>query len=399
MIKVIGVGGGGCNAVTYMFDQGIEGCSFIVCNTDSQALEKSSVPVKIQLGRGLGAGTDPTVGRKAAIESQEEIERVVFDEGTQMLFITAGMGGGTGTGAAPVIAQMAKKKGILTVGVVTVPFENEGNESLSKAIDGIQEMERNVDSLLIIKNQNIINFYGDLLLQDAFPKSNEVLMTAVKAIIEIITKHGYINVDFNDVSKMMKDSGCALMGSGIGTGTNRIADAVKQAFSSPLLNDYDLNSARDILLNVTVGLNEEGVSARQYAEINDEIKKYSSSANRFKQGLIYETDPAFGDKIRITAIVTGLQFSDILGPAEDLGNYIMIDKDYKYVPHESEEGEISIPGTYLPRTKIGFNTKENVRKFNFSEDEIPELIVSPIDDRSVLEKEPAIRRSSRKIKK
>ena len=394
MIKVIGVGGGGCNAVTYMYDKQVQGCSFIVCNTDAAALQSSTVPVKIQMGQGLGAGTDPSEGRKAALESQDEIARVALDNGTQMLFITAGMGGGTGTGAAPVIAKMAKDRGILTVAVVTIPFDNEGNESLSKAIDGIHELEKNVDSLLIIKNQNILKFYGDLLLQDAFPKSNEVLATAVKGITEIISRPGYINVDFKDIKTMMRNSGCALMGSGSGTGKTRIEDAVSEAFHSPLLNDYDLKSAKNILLNVTVGLNENGVLASQYENINEEIKKFTGSTNRFKQGLIYETDPEFGDRVNITAIVTGLQFVDIIGPSEDLGNYIIIDKDFEYTkPDMSNEDGISLPDYTGQRTKIGYNTKENCRSFHFNEGEKPILIVKSGDDMSRLENEPAIRRA------
>ena len=186
IIKVIGVGGGGCNAVNYMYNQRIEGCTFIVCNTDAQALNSCDVPVKIQLGEGLGAGCNPTEGRNAALNSQDEIAEKVINSNTDMLFITAGMGGGTGTGAAPVIAAMAKKKGILTVGVVTIPFKREGNESMSKAIDGINELEKNVDSLIIINNEKIYKEYGDLLIQDACPKADEVLATAVRGITEII---------------------------------------------------------------------------------------------------------------------------------------------------------------------------------------------------------------------
>ena len=203
LIKVIGVGGGGCNAVDYMYRQNIQGCTFIVCNTDAQALNDCEVPIKIQLGTGLGAGCNPTEGRNAALNSQDEIAAKVIDNGTEMLFITAGMGGGTGTGAAPVIAAMAKKKGILTVGVVTIPFRNEGGEAMSKAIDGISELEKNVDSLLIINNEKLYEFYGDMLIQDAFPKADEVLATAVRGITEIIEKKGMKNVDFNDVKKMM----------------------------------------------------------------------------------------------------------------------------------------------------------------------------------------------------
>jgi len=400
MIKVIGVGGGGCNAVTYMYNERIEGCSFIVCNTDAAALHSSNVPVKIQMGKGLGAGTDPSEGRKAALESQDEIAATVLDNGTEMLFVTAGMGGGTGTGAAPVIAKMAKDRGILTVGVVTVPFDNEGNESLSKAIDGIHELEKNVDSLLIIKNQNILKFYGDLLLQDAFPKSNEVLATAVKGIIEIIGKPGYINVDFKDVKTMMRSSGCALMGSGSGTGEHRIEDAVREAFSSPLLNDYDLKSAKNILLNVTVGRNEQGISAKQYEMINEEIKKYTGKANRFKQGLIYDDDPEFGDRVNITAIVVGLQFTDIMGPGEDLGNYIYITDNFVYnrAAVESEEG-ISLPESASQRVKIGFSTKENTRTFHFEGRPKPVLCVGVGEEKSRLENEAAIRRAVRTAEK
>ena len=400
MIKVIGVGGGGCNAVTYMYNERIEGCSFIVCNTDAAALQSSNVPVKIQMGKGLGAGTDPSEGRKAALESQDEIAETVLDNGTEMLFVTAGMGGGTGTGAAPVIAKMAKDRGILTVGVVTVPFDNEGNESVSKAIDGIHELEKNVDSLLIIKNQNILKYYGDLLLQDAFPKSNEVLATAVKGIIEIIGKPGYINVDFKDVKTMMRNSGCALMGSGSGTGDHRIEDAVREAFSSPLLNDYDLKSAKNILLNVTVGRNEQGISAKQYEMINEEIKKYTGNANRFKQGLIYNDDPEFGDRVNITAIVVGLQFTDIMGPNEDLGNYIYLPDDFVYnkAAIESEEG-ISLPESASQRVKIGFSTKENTRTFHFEGRPKPVLCIGAGEEKSRLENEAAIRRAVRTAEK
>ena len=301
IIKVLGVGGGGCNAVNYMYNQKIKGCTFIVCNTDSQALSKCDVPVKIQLGEGLGAGTNPREGRNAALGSQEIIEATVLTPKTQMLFITAGMGGGTGTGAAPVIAALAREKNILTVGVVTIPFRTQGAETMQKALEGINELEKNVDSLLIIDNEKLLDEYGDLLLQEAFPKADEVLATAVRGITEIIQKKGYMNVDFRDVRNMMKDSGYALMGCGVGTGEDRIETAVAGAVKSPLLNNYDLTTAKEFLVNITVGNNEKGLTTSQYKKVNELIKLHTGKANNFKSGLVFDDDPEFGDKVLIHA--------------------------------------------------------------------------------------------------
>jgi len=393
IIKVIGVGGGGCNAVNYMYRQNIKGCSFVVCNTDAQALQTSEVPVKIQMGtNGLGAGTDPTAGRNAALESQDEIARKVLDCNTQMLFITAGMGGGTGTGASPVIAKMAKEKGILTVAVVTIPFKNEGNESQSKAVDGIHELEKNVDSLLIINNEKLYQFFGDTLIQEAFPKADEVLATAVRGIIEVISCPGYINVDFQDVCKMMRSSGMALMGSGEGTGENRLQDAVKGAFESPLLNDFDLKTAKNVLINITTGNNDRGAKMSDLEKIDDMISEYTGDANHFKKGIIWDDDPDFGDKIRITAIVTGFDM-DLggLGLNKDLGNLVIIDEGFQW--DLSDHGsEVSIPGG-METIKIGYNNSDNARKFNFTSEVKPVLCVEPDEKRSDLEIIPAIRRS------
>ena len=388
IIKVIGVGGGGCNAVNYMFRQRIEGCTFIVCNTDRQALEKCDVPVKIQLGEdGLGAGTNPTEGRNAALNSQEEIEKIL-DNNTKMLFITAGMGGGTGTGAAPVIASMAKKKGILTVGVVTIPFRYQGNETLSKAIDGIAELENNVDSLLIIDNEKLFDVYGDLLIQEAFPKADEVLATAVRGITEIIKKRGHINVDFKDVSTMMKNdnrggSRYALMGCGTGTGKNRIEDAVKSALESPLLNDFDLNSAQKVLINVTTGDNQEGLTMSQYREVSDMIKKYTGNADNFKSGLVFDETPEFGDRVNITVIVTGINMTMAI-PQTEVGNIIMIDSNFRYERSKaaSEEG-IDLPQVKVH--KIGYNSAPVRKKLIFDKNSKPVLLVSENQDRSELE--------------
>jgi len=393
IIKVLGVGGGGCNAVNYMYTQGIKGCSFVVCNTDSQALKGSPVPVKIQMGRGLGAGTNPINGRNAALESQDQIEKIVLDTHTKMLFITAGMGGGTGTGAAPVIAKMAKDRGILTVAVVTLPFLNEGNEALSRAIDGIHELEKNVDSLLMINNEKLHEYYGNQLIQDAFPQADEVLATAVRGIVEIIKKPGYINVDFKDVETMMKNSGMALMGCGVGSGENRIDEAVKAAFESPLLNDFDLKSAKKVLVNITCGHNDQGLTMDDLNEINKKIDEYTGRANNFKRGLIWDEDPEIGDSIRITSIVTGLRFSDVIGPAKDMGNYIMINRNFVYDKSLTARGEGILLYEDTGSQQIGFNTKSNVRNFKFDPDEKPALIVAKGERLAELENIPAIRRT------
>ena len=394
IIKVIGVGGGGCNAVDYMYSQKIEGCTFIVCNTDSQALDNSDVPVKIQLGSGLGAGCDPTKGRNAALDSQDIIAEKVLNN-TEMLFITAGMGGGTGTGAAPVIASMAKKKGILTVGVVTLPFKSEGNESMSKAIDGINELEKNVDSLLIINNEKLYDFYGDLLLQDAFPKADEVLATAVSGITEIIKNRGHINVDFNDIRTMMRNSGMALMGCGSGTGENRIEDAVRSALESPLLNDFDLTTAKNVLLNITVARSDQGMKMKQLEEVNKLVNEYTGNANNFKSGIVFNDDPNFGDTVKITVIATGFKMSMISEINNgEMGNYILIDNNFTYkrnVPFTNEEG-IELPE--VRTLKIGYNKNDVRKKISFEDGRKPVLLVGEGTDRSELEHTAAIRRKS-----
>ena len=396
-IKVIGVGGGGCNAVNYMYNQRIEGCTFIVCNTDSQALDKCDVPLKIQLGEGLGAGTNPTEGRNAALNSQDEIAEKVLGNNTDMLFITAGMGGGTGTGAAPVIAAMAKKKGILTVGVVTIPFRNQGNETMSKAIDGINELEKNVDSLLIIDNEKLFDFYGDLLLQEAFPKADEVLATAVRGITEIIKKRGYINVDFKDVKTMMKNSGMALMGCGTGTGENRIEDAVRLALESPLLNDFDLTTAKNVLVNITVGMNSQGMTMSELAHVSQLISEYTGKANNFKNGIVYEDDPEFGDRVNITVIATGFKMSMLL-PMNDLGNIILIDHDFVYDKeiHSTEHG---IEMAEVRSQKIGYNNADVRKKLVFEDGVKPDLLMAEGLKRSELEITAAIRRKTSRLGK
>ena len=401
IIKVIGVGGGGCNAVNYMFKEKIAGCSFIVCNTDSQVLQRSAVPVKIQMGAGLGAGTDPVAGRNAALESQKEIAEKALDNGTQMLFITAGMGGGTGTGAAPVIAKMAKERGILTVAVVTIPFKTDGLETQAKAVDGIHELERNVDSLLIINNEKLHEQFGKLLIQEAFPKADEVLATAVMSVVEIIKKKGYVNVDFEDVKTVMKDSGLALMGCGVGKGQNRIDDAIDAAIKSPLLNDFEVNTAQKVLLNITVANNENGIEMDDLNTLTNKIREALGKFTMFKRGIIWNDDPDADDTIRVTVVATGFEYNKLNKITNvDLGNLIILDNDYVFDKKrvmESEEGR-SLPATEggVIQT-IGFNTQSSHPVFD--EQDKPVLLMENGEDFSTLENIPAIRRSTSNEKK
>ena len=301
IIKVIGVGGGGSNAVNHMFRQGIKGVDFIICNTDAQAMESSPVPTKIQLGeRGLGAGSIPAVGAEAACQKVDQIKEIL-EKNTQMVFITAGMGGGTGTGAAPVIASIAKELGILTVAIVTIPFTFEGKKRKLQADEGILELRKHADTMLIICNDKLRELCGDLKLSEAFNKADDVLTTAAKGIAEIITVTGYINVDFEDVRTVMKESGKAIMGCAQAEGENRAIDAVKGALSSPLLNDNDIEGASNVLLYITSG--KEEISMDEVTEITDYIQQEAKSQAEIIWGNGY--DESLGNKISITLIATG----------------------------------------------------------------------------------------------
>lgn len=310
IIKVIGVGGGGGNAVNHMYRQGIRDVDFMVCNTDAQALINSPVPYKIQLGasltEGRGAGNKPETGREAAIENIEDVKSVLRNN-TKMVFITAGMGGGTGTGGAPVIAQAAKELGILTVGIVTIPFRNEGRRRIKQAVEGISSMEKHVDSLLVINNERIREMYGDSKISDAFAKADNILTTAAKGIAEIITVPGYINVDFADVETVMRNSGVALMGTGIASGPNRAVIAVEAALNSPLLNNNDILGAQNILLNITSGAEE--ITMDEIGDITDFVQEKAGNSADLIWG--NGIDEALGDQISVTIIATGFSTSSI----------------------------------------------------------------------------------------
>jgi cell division protein FtsZ len=309
IIKVMGVGGGGSNAVNHMYRMGIKGVDFIVCNTDIQALNESPVPFKIHLGKiktkGLGAGSIPEVGRDAALESEEEIRKILSDN-TEMVFITAGMGGGTGTGAAPVIASIARELGILTVGIVTLPFTFEGKKRKMYAEEGLKELKKHVDTLLVICNDKLRELYGNLKMKEAFAHADNVLTNAAKSIAELISTHLHINVDLNDVRTVMKDSGLALMGTAVASGENRAMKAVQSALASPLLNDNDIVGARHVLLNIMTG--SDDIDMDEFTAITEYVNQASGNTAEVIFG--YGTDPSLGDTVSVTIIATGFQSNE-----------------------------------------------------------------------------------------
>ena len=314
IIKVIGVGGGGGNAVNHMYREGIHDVSFVLCNTDNQALNDSPVPVHLQLGKeGLGAGNKPEKAREAAEESIEDVKKMLSD-GTKMAFITAGMGGGTGTGAAPVIARVSKELGILTVGIVTIPFRFEGEKKIDQALDGVEEMSKHVDALLVINNERLREIYPELSILDAFGKADDTLSVAAKSIAEIITVHGLINLDFNDVKTVLKDGGVAIMSTGYGEGEGRVKKAIDDALNSPLLNDNDIFNSKKILLSISFsgekGSSKGSLMMEEMNDVNDFMAKFDTKFE-IKWGLA--TDPELGDKIKVTILATGFGIEDVDG--------------------------------------------------------------------------------------
>ena len=327
IIKVIGVGGGGGNAVNHMYREGIHEVSFVLCNTDRQALNNSPVPVHLQLGKeGLGAGNRPEKARQAAEETIDDIKYMLGD-GTRMAFITAGMGGGTGTGAAPVIARVSKELDILTVGIVTIPFRFEGDRKIDQALDGVEEMAKHVDALLVVNNERLREIYPDLTLLDAFGKADDTLSVAAKSIAEIITYDGYMNLDFNDVKTVLKDGGVAIMSTGYGEGENRVKHAIEDALNSPLLNDNDIFNAKKILLSI--GFSNEkneksGLMMEEMNDVNDFMAKFGSDFE-IKWGLAI--DPELGQKVKVTLLATGFGIEDVDGMDSHLKKHTQEEAD------------------------------------------------------------------------
>ncbi len=336
IIKVIGVGGGGGNAVNHMYREGIHDVSFVLCNTDRQALDDSPVPVHIQLGtEGLGAGNKPAKARAAAEESIEDV-RNMLNDGTKMTFITAGMGGGTGTGAAPVIARESKDMGLLTVGIVTIPFRFEGNQKIDQALDGVEEMSKHVDALLVINNQRLLDIYPDLPLEESFAKADNTLSVAAKSIAEIITMRGVINLDFNDVKTVLKDGGVAIMSNGYGEGEGRVRKAIEDALHSPLLNNNNVFKSKKILLNISYansGSDHPGLMTDEMNDVNDFMSKFGQDFE-FKWGIA--KDPDLGKKVKVTLLATGFGIKDVVDE-EEKGRYTQ--EQMKKLAEEEERKE------------------------------------------------------------
>ncbi len=360
IIKVVGVGGGGSNAVNHMFRQGIEGVNFFVCNTDAQALDASPVPNKIQLGvnltEGRGAGSIPDTGKKAAIEDIERIKEALGTN-TNMLFITAGMGGGTGTGAAPVIAKASKDMGILTVGIVTIPFAFEGRKRRLQAEEGIRELSENVDTLLIICNDRLRELYGNLSVSEAFARADNVLTTGAKGIAEIITLTGNINVDFADVRTVMSNSGVAIMGSGNAEGENRAINAIETALSSPLLNDNQIKGAKNILLNISSG--KEEVLMDEITEITDYIQNEAGSSAEIIWGL--NNDESLEKQLSVTLVATGFDTSNKLHEFENKPAKKVIPFDIENTRTDNWEKKGNIESTEVGSIGLKQNNEEPVR--------------------------------------
>jgi len=316
-IKVIGVGGGGGNAVNHMYREGIHDVTFVLCNTDNQALNDSPVPVHLQLGKeGLGAGNKPEKARAAAEESLDDIKKMLSD-GTRMAFITAGMGGGTGTGAAPVIARVSKEMGILTVGIVTIPFRFEGDRKIDQALDGVEEMSKHVDALLVINNERLREIYPELTVLDAFGKADDTLSVAAKSIAEIITVHGLINLDFNDVKTVLKDGGVAIMSTGYGEGEGRVRKAIEDALNSPLLNENDVFNSKKILLSISFSGGKDGKESLMMEEMND-VNDFMAKFGDFEIKWGLAVDPELGKKVKVTILATGFGIDNVDGMSDHI---------------------------------------------------------------------------------
>lgn len=375
IIKVIGVGGGGGNAVNHMYREGIHDVTFVLCNTDKQALSDSPIPTRLQLGtEGLGAGNRPARAKEAALESIEDIRKMLND-GTRMVFVTAGMGGGTGTGAAPIIAQCAKEMGILTVGIVTIPFRFEGNKKIDQALDGVEEISKHVDALLVINNERLREIYPELTVLNAFGKADDTLSIAAKSIAEIITVHGIINLDFQDVTTVLKDGGVAIMSTGYGEGENRVSHAIEEALHSPLLNNNDIFNSKKVLLSITFCAEQESdqLTMEEMSEINDFMSKFGPDVET-KWGMA--TDATLEKKVKITVLATGFGLEDVPGMSS---KYTQADAD-KIAEQEEQEEKNRTRRTKFYRDETNQKTRRRHHIFIFGDEDLDnENIIAMVD--------------------
>ena len=394
IIKVIGVGGGGSNAVNHMFDKGIHAVSFAVCNTDRQALSQSPIPTRVQLGdEGLGAGNDPKVARAAAEQSIEAIRRMLND-GTRMAVITAGMGGGTGTGAAPVIAKCAKDMGILTVGIVTIPRRFEGNRKIDQALDGVEAIAANVDALLVINNERLREIYPELTLLSAFAKADDTLCVAARSIAEIITVHGHMNLDFKDVTTFLKDGGVALISTGYGEGENRLTQALKEATNSPLLNNNDIYKSKKVLLGITFSTDDaqSEMSMEEVNEISEFMARFENLDLETKWGVA--VDPELGSRIKVTILATGFGLGSIDG-MEDRIQRLSTEERQK-LEEEIERNTERRAAYYSDTNSKAGRTIGSVHSFIFGPDELDnDNIISLIEESATYNRKSSFLRDIR----
>lgn len=374
IIKVVGVGGGGGNAVTHMYNEGIHDVTYVLCNTDQKALQDSPVPNKLQMGEGLGAGNDPEKGRKAAEDSIEQIKQL-FNDGTRMVFITAGMGGGTGTGAAPVVAKCAREMGILTVGIVTIPFLFEGNRKIDKALDGVEEISKHVDALLVINNERLREIYPELTVINGFAKADDTLSVAAKSIAEIITMRGIMNLDFQDVTMVLKDGGVALMSAGYGEGENRVTQAFDAALHSPLLNNNDIYNAKKLLFYITFNANDQAdeMTMEEMNEVNEFMSKFRKDDIEVKWGL--GTEDGLGKRIKITLLASGFGLQNVPDMKARLDR---IEKDNKK-QEEDSIGKQERRDKFYPDDKKP-KTRRNYRIYQFNDNDLDnDDVISMVD--------------------
>ena len=391
IIKVIGVGGGGSNAVKNMYREGIHDVTFVLCNTDRQALASSDIPIKIQLGRettkGLGAGNDPEVARLAAEESIEDIKGLFRDD-TQMVFITAGMGGGTGTGAAPVVARIAKEMDILTVGIVTIPFKFERQRKIVQALKGVEAIARHVDALLVINNERLLETYPNLPVKEGFRVVDETLTVATRSIAEIITGEGIINLDFRDVNKILKDGGVAIMADGIGSGEKRLEAAISDALNSPLLNDNDIYNSRKILFNIYQSP-KKPLIVEEFEELNKFMERFESSDIEVIWGVA--EDDKLDEEVKITILASGFGMNNIPGMAEAIRERTQKESEVsesERIRQEAEDREMV--EKFYGKSKL--NVKRIVRTFIMQEADLDnDTLISAI------ESSPAYRRTSTEL--